>query len=310
MNRSTRCQMVDREHPKLSVVRQCSLLSISRSSVYSHPRDADEYELELMSLIDRQYLVRPFYGSRRMTVWLKTQGHHVNRKRVQRLMRPMGIEAIYRRPNTSKPSPQHKVYPYLLRGVEIDRVNQVWASDITYIPMARGFMYLVVIMDWYSRYVLSWRLSNTLDADFCVDALEEALSKGRPEIFNTDQGSQFTSDAFTGTLLEHDIQISMDGKGRYLDNIFVERLWRSVKYEEVYLKAYESVGEARTGLGTYLEFYNDERPHQSLGYRTPRQVFETGQLPLNNADIGFGEPTERRGLTHSLYLFETLPTLS
>jgi len=225
-------------------------------------------------------------------------------------MRLMGIEAIYRRPNTSKPSPQHKVYPYLLRGVEIDRVNQVWASDITYIPMARGFMYLVVIMDWYSRYVLSWRLSNTLDADFCVDALEEALSKGRPEIFNTDQGSQFTSDAFTGTLLEHDIQISMDGKGRYLDNIFVERLWRSVKYEEVYLKAYESVGEARTGLGTYLEFYNDERPHQSLGYRTPRQVFETGQLPLNNADIGFGEPTERRGLTHSLYLFETLPTLS
>ena len=213
-----------------------------------------------------------------MTAWLKIQGYLVNRKRVQRLMRLMGIEAIYRRPNTSKPSPQHKVYPYLLRGIEISKVNQVWASDITYIPMARGFMYLVVIMDWYSRYVLSWRLSNTLDADFCVDALEEALSKAKPEIFNTDQGSQFTSDAFTGMLLEHDIQISMDGKGRYLDNIFVERLWRSVKYEEVYLKAYENVGEARTGLGTYLDFYNDERPHQSLGYQTPYQVFEAGNI--------------------------------
>ena len=187
MSRARRRQMIDREHPNLSVVRQCSLLGISRSSVYSHPREVDEYELELMSLIDRQYLATPFYGSRRMTAWLKIQGYLVNRKRAQRLMRSMGIEAIYRRPNTSKPSPQHKVYPYLLRGIEISKVNQVWASDITYIPMARGFMYLVVIMDWYSRYVLSWRLSNTLDADFCVDALEEALSKGRPQIFNTDQ---------------------------------------------------------------------------------------------------------------------------
>ena len=278
MSRAKRHQMIDREHPKLSVVRQCSLLGLSRSSVYSRPCEAGEYDLELMSLIDRQYLATPFYGSRRVTAWLKIQGHHVNRKRVQRLMRLMGIEAIYRRPNTSKPSPQHKVYPYLLRNLEISKVNQVWASDITYIPMARGFMYLVVIMDWYSRYVLSWRLSNTLDADFCVDALEEALSKAKPEIFNTDQGSQFTSDAFTGMLLEHDIQISMDGKGRYLDNIFVERLWRSVKYEEVYLKAYENVDEAKAGLGTYLDFYNDERPHQSLGYQTPYRVFEAGNI--------------------------------
>jgi len=284
MSRARRRQMIDREHPNLSVVRQCSLLGISRSSVYSRPRETDEYELELMSLIDRQYLTTPFYGSRRMTVWLRTQGHRVNRKRVQRLMRLMGIEAVYRRPNTSKPSRQHKVYPYLLRGIEISKVNQVWASDITYIPMARGFMYLVIIMDWYSRYVISWRLSNTLDADFCVDALEEALSKGRPQIFNTDQGSQFTSDEFTGMLLGHDIQISMDGKGRYMDNIFVERLWRSVKYEEVYLKAYESVGEARTELGTYLDFYNDERPHQSLGYQTPRYVFEAGNIPMDNVD--------------------------
>ena len=291
MSRARRRQMIDREHPNISVVRQCSLLGISRSSVYSHPREVDEYELELMSLLDRQYLATPFYGSRRMTAWLKIQGYPVNRKRVQRLMRLMGIEAIYRRPNTSKPSPQHKVYPYLLRGIEISKVNQVWASDITYIPMARGFMYLVVIMDWYSRYVLSWRLSNTLDADFCVDALEEALGKGRPQIFNTDQGSQFTSDAFTGMLLEHGIEISMDGKGRYLDNIFVERLWRSVKYEEVYLKAYEGAGEARSGLGFYLDFYNDERPHQSLGYQTPYQVFEAGNISL-----------ERRGVDQQLVL--------
>ena len=301
MSRARRREMVDREHP-LSVVRQCSLLGISRSSVYSQPHEANEYELELMSLIDRQYLATPFYGSRRMTVWLNAQGHRVNRKRVQRLMRLMGLEAVYRHPNTSRPSPQHKVYPYLLRDVEINRVNQVWASDITYIPMARGFMYLVVIMDWYSRYVLSWRLSNTLDADFCVDALEEALSKGKPQIFNTDQGSQFTSDAFTGMLLEHGVQISMDGKGRYLDNVFVERLWRSVKYEEVYLKAYESVGEARTGLGTYLDFYNDERPHQSLEYQTPRQVFEAEQLPVENADTEIEEYAERRGAGPQLVL--------
>jgi putative transposase len=227
-----------------------------------------------MALMDRQYLKTPFYGSRRMTVWLRTQGHQVNRKRVRRLMQLMGLEAIYRRPNTSKPAPGHKVYPYLIRELEITRPNQVWATDITYIPMSRGFLYLVAIMDWHSRYVLAWRLSNTMEVDFCVEALEEALSKGRPEIFNTDQGSQFTSEAFTGRLLAQGIQVSMDGRGRCMDNVFVERLWRSVKYEEVYLKAYQNGSEARRGIGAYLAFYNQERPHQALGYRTPGQVFK------------------------------------
>jgi putative transposase len=258
------------------VVRQCELLDISRSSVYYNPVEASEYELGLMELIDRQYLQTPFYGSRKMTACLRRQGHQVNRKRVQRLMRRMGIEAIYRRPNTSRRDSGHKVYPYLLRGLQIDKVNQVWATDITYIPMARGFMYLVCIMDWHSRYVLSWRLSNTLEADFCVDALEEALSSVVPGIFNTDQGSQFTSEAFTSVLSNRGVQISMDSAGSYMDNVFVERLWRSVKYEEVYLKVYESVAEARAGIGAYLNFYNNERPHQALDYRTPAQVFEEG----------------------------------
>jgi putative transposase len=258
------------------VVRQCELLDISRSSVYYNPVEASEYELGLMGLIDRQYLQTPFYGSRKMTACLRRQGHQVNRKRVQRLMRRMGIEAIYRRPNTSRRDSGHKVYPYLLRGLQIDKVNQVWATDITYIPMARGFMYLVCIMDWHSRYVLSWRLSNTLEADFCVDALEEALSSVVPGIFNTDQGSQFTSEAFTSVLSNRGVQISMDSAGSYMDNVFVERLWRSVKYEEVYLKVYESVAEARAGIGAYLNFYNNERPHQALDYRTPAQVFEEG----------------------------------
>ena len=223
MSRVRRLGVIDRGHPKLSLVRQCSLLGVSRSSVYCRHAEVDEYDLEVMSLIDRQYLATPFlrsargqvYGSRRMTAWLRTQGHGVNRKRVQRLMRVMGIEAIYQRPNTSKPSPGHKVYPYLLRGLEIGRVNQVWATDITYIPMARGFVYLVAIMDWYSRYVLTWWLSNTLDVDFCVDALEEALSKGTPQIFNTDQGSQFTSDAFTGVLLGQGIQTCSERSRTY-----------------------------------------------------------------------------------------------
>ena len=192
-------------------------------------------------------------------------------------MRAMGLEAIYRKPNTSKPAPEHRIYPYLLKGVTVDRVNQVWAADITNLPMSRGFLYLVAIMDWHSRYVLAWKLSNTLEADFCIDALKEALSKGQPEIFNTDQGSQFTNEAFSGLLLERGIKVSMDGKGRYLDNIFVERLWRSVKYEEVYLKAYSNGGEARRGIDAYLELYNRERPHQSLGYRTPAQVFASGR---------------------------------
>ena len=278
MSRCQRRAMINREHPQLSVVRQCALLGINRASVYYRPAQPSAEDLELMARMDRQYLKTPFYGSRRMTVWLRTQGHQVNRKRVRRLMQLMGLEAIYRRPNTSKPSPEHKVYPYLLRGLEINRVNQVWAADITYIPMARGFLYLVAIMDWHSRYVLAWRLSNTLEVDFCLEALDEALSQGRPEIFNTDQGSQFTSEAFAGLVLEQGIQVSMDGKGRYMDNLFVERLWRSVKYEEVYLKAYESVADARAAMGQYLEFYNNERPHQSLGYRTPREVFDAGSV--------------------------------
>ena len=272
MSRKARLEMIDRGHPKLSVSRQCKLVGVSRSYVYYHPVKASLEDLDLMALIDQQYMDTPFYGSRRLGAWLNTRGHNVNRKRVQRLMRRMGLEAVYRRPNTSKPSPEHRTYPYLLRGLNVTRVNQVWVSDITYIPMARGFLYLVAIMDHFSRYVLSWRLSNTLDVDFCVEALEEALSKAKPEIFNTDQGSQFTSDAFTSLLLENGIQISMDGKGRYLDNIFVERLWRSVKYEEVYLKAYETVREARVGIDDYMGFYNNERPHQALGYRTPAQV--------------------------------------
>ena len=285
MSRHKRRGMVNRGHPDLSVARQCELLDISRSSVYYNPAQVGEYELELMELIDRQYLQTPFYGSRKMTASLKKHGHQVNRKRVQRLMRRMSIEAIYRRPNTSRPDSRHKVYPYLLRGVQIDKVNQVWATDITYIPMTRGFIYLVCIMDWHSRYVLSWRLSNTLEADFCVDALEEALSCAVPGIFNTDQGSQFTSEAFTSVLLNRSVQISMDSAGSYMDNVFVERLWRSVKYEEVYLKAYDSVARAKAGIGAYLRFYNNERPHQALDYRTPAQVFEEGRNRIRQPEV-------------------------
>ena len=273
MSRDQRKAMTDRAHPGVPLSRQCALLDISRASVYYRPAPTREEDLELMALMDRQYLKTPFYGSRRMKAWLLQQSHPVSRNRVRRLMRLMGLEAIYRRPNTSKPTPGHKVYPYLLKGMEVNRVNQVWATDITYIPMARGFLYLVAVMDWHSRYVLAWKLSNTMEVDFCVEALTEALSKGRPEIFNTDQGSQFTSEAFTGMLLKQGIQVSMDGKGRYLDNIFVERLWRSIKYEEVYLKAYQDGSEARTGIGAYLEFYNQQRPHQALDYRTPAEMY-------------------------------------
>ncbi len=277
MSRPQRLDMINRKHRELSLVRQCSLLGISRSSVYYRRVPARAEDLELMAQMDRQYLKTPFYGSRKMTAWLRAQGYRVNRKRVRRLMRVMGLEAIYRRPNTSKPAPGHRIFPYLLKGVEVNRVNQVWTADITYLPMARGFLYLVAIMDWHSRYVLAWRVSNTMEVGFCLEALEEALSKGRPEIFNTDQGSQFTSDAFTGMLLGQGIQVSMDGKGRYIDNIFVERLWRSIKYEEVYLKAYGNGAEAKAGIGDYLKFYNQERPHQALGYRTPGEVFQEGQ---------------------------------
>ena len=277
MNRSLRQAMIDRGHKQLSLVRQCTLLNISRASVYYRPVSTRAEDLELMARMDRQYLKTPFYGSRRMKAWLLAEGYLVSRSKVRRLMRLMGLEAIYRRPNTSKPAPGHRVYPYLLKGVDVNRVDQVWAADITYIPMAQGFLYLVAIMDWHSRHVLTWKLSNTMDTDFCVTALEAALGKGRPEVFNTDQGAQFTSDAFTQTLQERGIRVSMDGKGRYLDNIFVERLWRSIKYEEVYLKAYQTVAEARVGINAYLEFYNRRRPHQSLGYRTPAQVYQKGQ---------------------------------
>jgi putative transposase len=275
MSRAERRALVEREAPALPVSWQCRLLAVSRASVYRGPTQVSEEDCTIIALIDRQYLARPYYGSRRMAAWLTTQGHVVNRKRVQRLMRLAGLVAIYQRPNTSKPTPAHKIYPYLLGGISIERVNQVWCADVTYIPMARGFLYLVVIMDWASRAVLAWRLSNTLGAEFCVEALEEALSRhGQPGIFNTDQGSQFTSDDFTGILERNKVTISMDGKGRYMDNIFVERLWRSLKYEEVYLNAYASVAEAKAGIGSWLGFYNEERQHQSLGYRTPRQAYE------------------------------------
>ena len=292
MSRERRRHMVDHQHPALSMGRQCALLGISRSSMYYRPRGTSTENLALMKAIDQQYLVTPFYGSRRMTVWLGRQGYSLSRKRVQRLMRTMGIAAIYRRPKTSKPAPGHKVYPYLLRDMEITRPNQVWAADITYIPMDRGFLYLVAIMDWHSRYVVAYRLSNTLDADFCVEALKQALSKGKPEVFNTDQGGQFTSEAFTGLLKQEGVRVSMDGKGRYSDNIFIERLWRTVKYEEVYLKAYLGGREARAGIDDYFRFYNTQRPHQALGYRTPAEVFH-GDLVQRTE-----QPTDMRTSLH------------
>jgi putative transposase len=261
------------------------LLDISRSGLYYQPVGISQDDLTLMKMIDRQYLITPFYGARKMAAWLKSRGHKVNRKHVQRLMQIMGIKAIYRRPKTSKPSAGHRTYPYLLSGIKVVRPNQVWAADITYIPMVRGFLYLVAIMDVYSRYVLSWRLSNTLDATFCVEALQETLTKGRPDIFNTDQGAQFTGDAFTGLLEQHGVRISMDGKGSYNDNLFIERLWRTVKYEEVYLKAYQDGRDARSNLANYFHFYNAERPHQSLGYRTPAEVFAPTLIEPANVDM-------------------------
>ena len=266
--------MIDRTH-SLPVTRQCQLLNLNRSTVYYQPMGVSDEDLKLMRLIDEIHLKRPFYGSRRIRDDLQDLGYPVNRKRVQRLMRKMGIMALYPKVNTSRPGKGHKIYPYLLRGLTIDRPNQVWATDLTYIPMAKGFVYVVAIMDWYSRKVLAWRVSNSMDADPCVEALEEAISRyGAPDIFNTDQVSQFTSDAFSGVLKEADIKISMDGKGRWVDNVFVERLWRSLKYEEVYLKAYDTVAEARLGIGNYFRFYNRERRHQSLDRQTPDQVYD------------------------------------
>jgi len=260
----------------VSVRRQCELLRVSRSGLYYEPAPTSAEELALMRRVDELHLAHPFYGSRKVSVVLRAEGHPINRKHMQRLMRLMGIEAMVPKPKTSEPHPEHPVYPYLLRNLTICRPDQVWATDITYVPMKTGFVYLVAIMDWYSRRVLSWRLSNTLDSTFCVEALEEALRKfGNPEIFNTDQGAQFTADAFTKVLRDRGIAISMDGKGRCLDNVFVERLWRSLKYEEIYLHVYDTVGEARAGIGRYLGFYNGARPHQSLGYQTPDAFYRS-----------------------------------
>ena len=263
----------------MALTRQCELAGVNRSTVYAPHLAAkpDEQELALLVLIDVEYTRRPFYGSRKIKIYLRNLGHRINRKRVQRLMALLGLAGMAPGPNTSRPHPQHKIYPYLLRGVVVTRPNQVWSTDITYIRLPRGFVYLIAVIDWYSRRVFSWRLSNTMDSGFCVDCLEEALQNyGTPEIFNTDQGSQFTSEAFTGVLLKKSIAISMDGRGRALDNIFVERLWRSVKHEDVYLKGYGTLPELLLGLTEYFVFYNTERTHQSLGYDTPDQVYRTG----------------------------------
>ena len=259
---------------ELPKTRRCELLDVSRSSAYYRPEPVSEEDLALMRLIDEIHLQLPFYGSRRIRDELQERGHTVNRKRIQRLMRQMGLRALYPRQRTSQPGKGHKIYPYLLRDLSVEEANQVWATDICYIPMARGFMYLVAIMDWHSRRVLSWRVSNTLDTDFCIEALEEALQRfGAPGIFNTDQGSQFTSEAFTDVLRDHGVAISMDGKGRWVDNVFVERLWRSVKYEDVYLHAYETPAELRAGLTRYFTFYNTRRRHSALDRRTPDAVY-------------------------------------
>ena len=264
---------------EVSVAKQCELAAVSRSTVYAHqrPKPVDKLDLLHSRLIDEEYTLHPFLGSRKMMAFLKTRGHIVNRKRVQRLMRAMGLAAIAPGPNTSRTHPEHKIFPYLLRGVAVVRPNQVWSTDITYVRLPRGFVYLVAIIDWYSRRVLGWRISNSMDATFCVDCLEETIrTHGRPEIFNSDQGSQFTSDAFTSVLQREGIVISMDGRGRAFDNIFVERLWRSVKHEDVYLKGYATMGELMIGLTEYFAFYNIQRPHQSLGQITPDVVYRSG----------------------------------
>jgi putative transposase len=253
------------------------LLGLGRSSLYYQPAGEAAENLRLMRLIDQEYTAHPFLGSRRLTAWLIEQGEAVNRKRVQRLMRLMGLEAIYPKPKLSAAGLGHRIYPYLLRGVTVERPNQVWSTDITYVPLACGFMYLAATIDWYSRYVIAWRLSNTLDGSFCLEMLEEALGRGRPEVFNTDQGVQFTAQAWTGRLESAGVAVSMDGRGRCLDNVFVERLWRSVKYEDIYLWRYESVPDLQRGLGRYFPYYNEERPHQSLGYRTPGVVYRAGR---------------------------------
>ena len=276
--------MVERPADDLSVRRQCALLNLARSGVYRPRPVVEADDLALMRRIDELHLELPFYGSRRMMFELNKEGRGVNRKRVQRLMRVMGIEALVPRPGTSKAAPGHKIYPYLLRGLAIGEPNHVWAADITYIPMAHGFLYLVAIIDWASRAVLAWRLSNTMDTSFCLAALEEALARyGRPKIFNTDQGAQFTSAAFTGRLEAAGVAISMDGRGRFMDNIFIERLWRSIKYEEIHLKAYADGREARAGIGNWMIFYNVRRPHQAMNNQTPMAVWRAGMDKIEAA---------------------------
>ena len=265
--------MIEPDHPRISISRQCELLGVNRSGFYYSPEPESSLNIELMHLLDEQFTATPFYGIRRMTACLRRQGYHVNRKRVSRLMHLMGIQAIYPRPRTSLNRHQHKVYPYLLDGVEISHPNHVWSTDITYIRLRGGFVYLAAILDWFSRYVISWRLSNTLDQYFCLAMLEEALLFGKPAIFNSDQGSQFTALKFTDMLEDREIAVSMDGRGRFYDNIFIERLWRTVKYEEVYLRDYQTVSDAYMGLGNFFRFYNYDRVHQSLGYRVPAEVY-------------------------------------
>jgi putative transposase len=274
MNIERRRQIIDPMYPRLSVVRQCELVSISRSGFYYQPASETPLNLMLMRLIDEQFLQTPWYGSRQMARHLRREGYGVGRKRVRRLMAKMGLVPIYQRPRTTVPHPDHQVYPYLLREMVIDRPNQVWCADITYIAMRRGFLYLVAVMDWSTRKVLSWRVSNTMDADFCIEALEEALARfGRPEIFNTDQGSQFTSPRFTGVLRDAGVRISMDGRGRWMDNVFIERLWRSLKYECIYLHAFETGSELRAGLADWISYYNARRPHSTLVGRTPDEAY-------------------------------------
>lgn len=265
--------LIEPANGALGISRQCELIGLSRASFYYEPVEVSAENLQLMRLLDEQFTKRPFYGVRKMTAWLRQEKYEVNLKRVRRLMRLMGLEAIYQKPRLSVPAPGHQIYPYLLRNLKIERINQVWSTDITYIRLQGGFVYLVAVIDWHSRYVLSWEVSTTMENEFCISALKRALHRGKPEIFNSDQGSQFTSNAFTGILKEHEISISMDGRGRALDNIFVERLWRSVKYEEVYLHEYESVPQAIAGLRNYFNFYNSERLHQSLDYKTPEAVY-------------------------------------
>lgn len=273
--------MIEPNHPTLSIRRQCALVGLNRSTFYWQPAGESSLNLALMALIDKEYTRAPFYGYRKMTARLNKQpGCHVNHKRVARLMAKMGLQAIYPGPKTTISHPQHKKYPYLLRGLEINHPNQVWAADITYVPMPQGFMYLVAIMDWFSRFVLAWQLSNTLDGAFCLAALRQALRHGQPEIFNTDQGVQFTANDFTDELLSAAIRISMDGRGRVFDNIFVERLWRTVKYEDIYIKEYATVPALFTGLGDYFDLYNYERPHQSLDYCTPADVHFAVNVPI------------------------------